>query len=126
MTNGTSDSSANALITSQSLPIVADMIKTETVCMIQKSINYLAQDSLSEVLTKEFKIQYENLRNNATDLQVPLMKTYKASILISWCWRLDWSLLDYKVKQVCSFKALKDALRLFLFVNSLSFIYHFN
>ena len=69
------DSSASALIKTLSWPTVADMIKVETACMVYKSINDLAPDYLSEIITKNSACSRKNLRNTATDLQVPLMKT---------------------------------------------------
>ena len=56
-------------------PTVADMIKVETACMVYKSINDLAPDYLSEIFTKNSGCSRKNLRNTATDLQVPLIKT---------------------------------------------------
>ena len=75
MTNSRYDSSASALIKTLNWPTVADMIKVETACMVYKSINDLAPDYLSEIFTKNSACRRKNLRNTATDLQVPLMKT---------------------------------------------------
>ena len=75
VTNSSYGSSASALIKTLNWPTVADMIKVETACMVYKSINDLALDYLSEIFTKNSACSKRNLRNTATDLQVPLMKT---------------------------------------------------
>ena len=75
VTNSSYDSSASALIKTLNWPTVVDKIKVETACMVYKSINDLAPDYLSEMLTKNSAYSRKNLRNTATDLQVPLMKT---------------------------------------------------
>ena len=74
VTNSSYDSSASALIKTLNWPTVADMIKVETACMVYKSINDLAPDYLSEMFTKNSACSRKNLRNTATDRQVPLMK----------------------------------------------------
>ena len=50
VTNSSYDSSASALIKTLNWPTVADMIRVETACMVDKSINDLAPDYLSECL----------------------------------------------------------------------------
>ena len=50
--NSSYDSSASALTKSLNWPTVADMIKTETACMVYGSINDLAPDNLSKIFTK--------------------------------------------------------------------------
>ena len=47
--------------------------------MVYESINDLALDYLSEVSTKTSACSRKNLRNTATDLQVPLMKRVMVS-----------------------------------------------
>ena len=49
VTKSSYDSSASALIKILKWPIVADMIKMETACMVYKSIKVLAPDYLSEI-----------------------------------------------------------------------------
>ena len=65
---------ASALIKLLNWPTVADMINIETACMVYKSINDLAPDCLSKMFTKSSACSRQNLKSNATDLQVPLMK----------------------------------------------------
>ena len=74
VTNSSYDSSASALIKTLNWPTVADITKVEKACMVYKSINDLAPDYLSEIFTKNSACSRKNLRNTATDLQVPLMK----------------------------------------------------
>ena len=52
------------------------MIKIETACMVYKSIDDLALDYQSGIFPKQPAGRSKNVRNTATDLQVPLMKTY--------------------------------------------------
>ena len=80
VTNSSYDSSASALIKTLNWPTVADMIKVETACMVYKSINDLAPDYLSEMFTKNSAYSRKNLRNTATDLQVPLKADFHSPI----------------------------------------------
>ena len=123
VTNSSYDSSASALIKTLNWPTVADMIKVETACMVYKSINDLAPDYLSEMFTNNSAYSRKNLRNTATDLQVPLMKTCNGQRAFSYRGAGVWNHLDLEVKQASSFKAFKDAVKrlfnlLFLFVYS--------
>ena len=111
MTNSTYDSSASALIKSLNWPTVADMIKTETACMVYKSINDLAPDYLSEMFIKNSTCSRKNLRNTTTDLQVPLMKTSNGQRAFSYRGAGVWNLLGCEVKQESSLKAFKEALK---------------
>ena len=111
VTNSSYDSSASALIKTLNWPTVADMIKVETACMGYKSINDLAPDYLSEMFTKNSAYSRENLRNTATDLQVPLMKTCNGQRAFSYRGAGVWNHLDLEVKQASSFKAFKDAVK---------------
>ena len=120
VTNSSYDSSASALIKSLNWPTVADMIKTETACMVYKSINAVAPDYLSEMFVKNSTCSRKNLRNTATDLQVPLMRTSNGQRAFSYRGVGVWNLLGCDVKQASLLKAFKGALK-----NSL-FIYLFN
>ena len=84
-------------------------------CMVNKSINGLAPDYLSEMFTKNSAYSRKNLRNMATDLQVPPMKTCKGSMsfLISWCWGLEPLRFGgpNSREEASSFKAFKDAVK---------------
>ena len=111
VTNSSYDSSASALIKTLNWPTVADMIKVETACMVYKSINDLAPDHLSEMFTKNSAYSRKNLRNTATDLQVPLMKTCNGQRAFSYRGARVWNHLDLEVKQASSFKAFKDAVK---------------
>ena len=115
VTNSSYDSSASALIKTLNWPTVADMIKVETACMVYKSINDLAPDYLSEIFTKNSACRRKNLRNTATDLQVPLMKTCNGQRAFSYRGTGVWNHLDWEVKQASSLKAFKDAVRNDLF-----------
>ena len=92
-------------------PTVVDMIKVETACMVYKSINDLAPDYLSEMFAKNSAYSRKNLRNTATDLQVPLMKTCNGQRAFSYRGAGVWNHLDLEVKQASSFKAFKDAVK---------------
>ena len=109
------DSSASALIKTLNWPTVADMIKVETACMVYKSINDLAPDYLSEIFTKNSACSRKNLRNTATDLQVPLMKTCNGQRAFSYRGARVWNHSDLEVKKASSFKAFKDAVKNDLF-----------
>ena len=98
VTNSSYDSSASALIKTLNWPTVADMIKVETACMVYKSINDLAQDYLSEMFTKNSEYSRKNLRNTATDLQVPLMKTCNGQRAFSYRGAGVWNHLDLEVQ----------------------------
>ena len=118
------NSSASALIKTLDWPTVADMIKVETACMVYKSINDLAPDYLSEILRKTRHAVGKNLRNTATDLQVPLMKTCNGQRAFSYRGAGVWNHLDLEVKQASSFKGFKDAVKNDLFC--CFFFYSFN
>ena len=79
--------------------------------MVYKSINDLAPDYLSEIFTKNSACSRKNLRNTATDLQVPLMKTCNGQRDFSYRGARVWNHLDLEVKQASSFKAFKDAVK---------------
>ena len=111
VTNSSYDSSASALIQTLNWPTVADMIHVETACMVYKSINDLAPEYLSEIFTKNSARSRKNLRNTATDLQVPLMKTCNGQRAFSYRGAGVWNHLDSKVKQASSFKAFKEGLK---------------
>ena len=79
--------------------------------MVYKSINDLAPDYLSEMFTKSSAYSRKNLRNTATDLQVPLMKTCNGQRAFSYRGAGVWNHLDLEVKQASSFKAFKDVVK---------------
>ena len=79
--------------------------------MVYKSINDLPPDYLSEMFTKNSAYSRKNLRNTATDLQVPLMKTCNGQRDFSYRGAGVWNHLDLEVKQASSFKAFKDAVK---------------
>ena len=118
VTNSSYDSFASALIKSLNWPTVADMIKTETACMVYKSINELAVDYLSEMFIKNSTCSRTNLRNTATDLQVQLMRTSNGQRAFSYRGAGVWNLLGCEVKQASSLKAFKEALKNSLFIYS--------
>ena len=107
MTDSSYDSSASALIKTLNWPTVADMVKVETACMFNKSINDLAPDYLSEMFTKNSACSRKNLRSTATDLQIPLMKRCNGQRALSYRGARVWNHLDLAVKQASSFKALR-------------------
>ena len=109
MTNSSYDSSASALVKTLNWPTVADMIQVETACMVYKSINELAPDYLSQIFTKKSACSRETLRNTATDLQIPLVKTCSGQRTFSYRGARVLNHLDLAVKQTSSFKAFKDA-----------------
>ena len=109
MTNSSYDSSASALIKTLNWPTVADMIQVETAYMVYKSLNELAPDYQSQIFTKKSACSRENLRNTATDLQIPLVKTCSGQRTFSHCGARVWNHLDLAVKETSSFKAFKDA-----------------
>ena len=111
VTNGSYDSSASALIKTLNWSTVADMIEVETACMVYKSINDLAVDYLSEIFTKNSAWSRKNLRNTATDLQVPLIKACNGQRAFSYRGARVWNHLDLEVEQASFFKAFKDAVR---------------
>ena len=71
----------------------------------------LAPEYLSEIFTKNSACSRKNLRNTATDLQVPLMKTCNGQRAFSYRGAGVWNHLDSKVKQASSFKAFKEGLK---------------
>ena len=73
VTNSNYDSSTRALI--KILNCRSGYDKVEIASMVYKSINDLAPNSLSETFTKNSASSRKNLRNTATDPQVPPMKT---------------------------------------------------
>ena len=87
------------------------MIKIETACMVYKSINDLAPDYLSKMFTKNSTYSMKNLRNTATDLQVPLMKTCNGQRAFLYRGAGVWNRLGSEVKQASSLKAFKNALK---------------
>ena len=60
----------------------------------------------------------KNLRNTATDLQVPLMKTCNGQRAFSYRGAGVWNHLDLEVKQASSFKAFEDAVKMIYFAVS--------
>ena len=109
VTNSSYDSSASALIKTLNWPTVADMIQVETACMVYKSINELAPDYLLQIFTKQSACSRENLKNTATDLQIPLVKTCSGQRTVSYRGARVFNHLDLAVKQTSSVKAFKDA-----------------
>ena len=83
-------------------------------------MNDLAPDYLSEIFTKNSACSRKYLRNTATDIEVPLMKTCNGQQAFSYRGAGVWNHLGLEVKQASSFKAFKDAVKkrfilLFLF-----------
>ena len=93
--------------------------------MVYKSINDLAPDYLSEMFTKTSAYSGKNLRNTATDLQVPLMKTCNGQRAFSNRGAGVWNHLDLEVKQASSFKAFKDAVKRWFILLFLLLVYLF-
>ena len=102
VTNSSYDFSASALIKTLNWPTVSDMIQVETVCMVYKSINDLASDYLSDILTKNLACSRKNLKNTATDIKVPLMKTCNVQRAFLYRSARVWNHLD------CGLEAFKD------------------
>ena len=109
VTNSSYDSSTSALIKTLNWPTAADMIQVEKACMVYKSINELAPDYLSQNFKKKSACSRENLRNTATDLQIPPVKTCSGQRIFSYRGTRVWNHLDLEVKQTSSFKVFKDA-----------------
>ena len=109
VTNSSYDSSASALIKTLNWPTIADIIQVGTACMVYQSINELAPDYLSQIFTKKSACSRENLRNTATDLQIPLVKTCSGQRTLSYRGARVCNHLDLEVKQTSSLKAFKDA-----------------
>ena len=100
--------------------------------MVYESINDLAPDYLSEIFTNNSACSRKNLRNTATDLQVPLLKTCNGQRAFSYRGARFWNHLDLEVKQASYFKAFKDAVKndlfssFFLsFINLLIYLMHY-
>ena len=123
VTNSSYDSSASAWIKTLNWPTVVDMINFETACMVYKSINDLAPDYLSEMFTKNSAYSRKNLRNTATDLQVPLMKTCNGQRAFSYRGAGVWNHLDLEVKQASSFKARRCKKMIYFAVSFCLIIY---
>ena len=75
--------------------------------MVYKSINDLAPDYLSEMFIKNLTCSRKNLRNTATDLQVPRMRTSNGQRAFSYHGAGVWNLSGCEVKQASSLKHLK-------------------
>ena len=75
--------------------------------MVYKSINDLAPDYLSEIFTKNSECSRKNLRNTATDLQLPLTKTCNSQRAFSYRGARVCNHLDLEVKQASLSKHLK-------------------
>ena len=105
VTNSSCDSSASALTKTLIRPTVAGMIQVETACMAYKSINDLAPDYQLQMFTKNSACSRKNLRNTATDLQIPLVKTCSGQRTFSYRGARVWNHLDLEVKRTSSFKA---------------------
>ena len=82
--------------------------------MVYKSINDLAPDYLSEMFTKNSACR-KNLRNTATDLQVPLMKTCNGQQAFSYRGARVWNHLVWKSSRHPLSKHLKTLLKNDLF-----------
>ena len=105
VTNISYDFSASALIKTLIWPTVENMIQVETACMAYKSINDLAPDYLSQMFTKNPACSRKNLRNTATDPQIPLVKACSGQRTFSYRGARAGNHLDLEVKQTSSFKA---------------------
>ena len=87
------------------------MIKTKTACMVYKLINDLAPDYLSEMFIKNLTCSRKNLRNTATDLQVPRMRTSNGQRAFSYHGAGVWNLSGCEIKQATFIEAFKEALK---------------
>ena len=75
VTNSLFDSSATSLIQDQGWPTIEELIHRETSVMAYKRLNKLAPDYLSSCISKLSELYTRELRNSATDLLIPRMKT---------------------------------------------------
>ena len=75
VTNSPFDSSATSLIQDQGRPTIEELIHRETSVMAYKRLNKLAPDYLSRCISKLSELYTRELRNSATDLLIPRMKT---------------------------------------------------
>ena len=102
VTNSPFDSSATALIQDLGWPTIEELIHREASVMAYKWLNKLVPDYLSSCMSKLSDRHARELRNSATDLLIPRMKTFYGQKSFAFRGAKEWNNLDLRTKLASS------------------------
>ena len=109
--NSPIDSFATSLIQDLGWPTVEELIHHETPVMEYKCLNKLAPDYLSSCIFKLSDRHTRELRNSATDLLIPRMKTCYGQKSFAFRGAKEWNNLDLRTKLAPSIHCFKSFLK---------------
>ena len=102
VTNSPFDSPAIALSQDLGWPTIEELIHGETSVMAYKCLNKLAPDYLSSCMSTFPDRHARELRNSATDLLIPCMKTSYGQKSFAFRGAKEWNNLDLRTKLASS------------------------
>lgn len=111
VTNSPYRSSAAPIIRQLGWPTVNDLIETETLKMVYRSINHEAPDYLTGLFQRLSETSTRQLRNTCTDLYVPLLKTACGQKCFSYRGAKLWNKLKRENKMASTFSQFKSSLK---------------
>ena len=111
MTNSPFDSSATSSIQDLGWPTIEELIHRETSVMTYKFLHKLAPDYLSSWILKLSDHHTRELRNSATDLRIPRMKTSYVQKSFAFRGAKEWNNLDLRTKLAPSTHCFKSFLK---------------
>ena len=111
MTNSPFDSSATSLIRDIGWPAIEELIHRKTSVMAYKCLNKPAPDCLSSFIFKLSDRHKRELRNFATDLLMPSMKTSYGQKSFAFRGAKEWNNLDLRTKLAPSIHCFKSFLK---------------
>ena len=110
VTNSAYDASALPIIRKLGWPTVNELIESETLKMVYKSVNGLAPTYLTEMFARMSDTCKRELRNTKTDLAVPLRKSSFGQKCFSYKGAKLWNDLSVEVKSSKTYEIFKKRL----------------
>ena len=107
VTNSAYDASALPIIRKLGWPTINELIESETLKMVYKSVHYQAPTYLADMFNKLSDLDKRDLRNTKTDLAVPHCKSAFGQKCISYKGAKLWNDLSTKVKSSKTYEVFK-------------------
>ena len=107
MTNNPFDLPATSLIQDLGWPTIEQLIHRETSVTSCKCLSKLAPDYLSSCISKRSDRHTSEIRNSATDLLIPRMKSSYGQKSFAFCGAKEWNNLDLRTKLAPSIHCFK-------------------
>ena len=110
LTNSTFDAPSSPLIRSLDWMTIADLISFESQQLAFKSANNQAPQYIGKLFQRNSECSSRDLRNNATDLRLPMSTSLNGQKRFSYLGAKLWNNLAFEIKQATSLPVFKQRL----------------